>query len=49
MSERLPNADSDDAEQERRDRFDDNRPTREERMRDHFAQMDRADRTGPNH
>lgn len=49
MNDRIPNTDSDDAEQERRDRYDDNRPSAEQRMRDHFAQMDRADRTAPNH
>ncbi len=49
MSERIAATDNDDSEQDRRDRFaDELRDERETKMRDHFAQLDRRDRTGPN-
>ena len=46
MTDRIPDRDSDDAEQERRDRFNDNQPTNEDRVRDHFAELDRRSRSG---
>lgn len=48
MNDRIPDTDSDDREQERLDKYADE-PTNYDRVRDHFAQMDRRDRTGPCH
>lgn len=46
----IPDTDSDDREQERRDRYaDELAEERSERHRDKFHEADRRDRTGPNH
>lgn len=47
MNDRIPNTDSDDAEQERRDRYaDELAEQREQERASHFRVRDYADRTG---